>query len=121
MLVLAAGPTVEGWITYAHTRYDLKTAAGTTAVITTPLYPYLQTGQLVGLLNGYLGAAAYEQLTGTLGAGTIGINNASWGHILIIGLVIIGNIFFFIQQRQQKKQRSHNIEKCQSFPLAQGC
>ncbi|MXY26701.1 hypothetical protein F4Y59_00875 [Candidatus Poribacteria bacterium] len=106
MFTLAAGNTVENWITYAHTKYDLKIAAGTTAVIATQMYPYLQTGQLVGLLSGYLGAAEYERLSGTLGDGTTGINTATWVHILIIGLVVIGNIVFFIQQRQQKNNSS---------------
>ena len=102
MIVLASGETAETWITYAHTKYGLKIAAGTTAVITTQLYPFLQTGQLVGLLNGYLGAAEYEQLTGELAEGTIGINNATAVHLLIIVLVILGNIIYFIQHRRQK-------------------
>ena len=102
MMVLASGDTTETWITYAHTKYDLKIAAGTTAVITTQLYPFLQSGQLVGLLNGYLGAAEYEKLTGELAEGTIGINNATAVHLLIIGLVIMGNIIYFIQHRRQK-------------------
>lgn len=103
MIVLASGDTTETWIIYAHTKYGLKIAAGTTAVITTQLYPYLQTGQLVGLLNGYRGAAEYEILTGELAKGTIGINNATAVHLLIIGLVILGNIGYFIQHRRQKR------------------
>ena len=110
MMVLASGDTTETWITYAHTKYGLKIAAGTTAVITTQLYPYLQSGQLVGLLNGYLGAAEYEKLTGELAEGTIGINNATAVHLLIIGLVIMGNIIYFIQHRQQKQQLSDREE-----------
>ena len=102
MMVLASGDTTETWITYAHTKYGLKIAAGTTAVITTQLYPYLQTKQLVGLLNGYLGAAEYEKLTGELAEGTIGINNATAVHLLIIGLVIVGNIIYFIHHQRQK-------------------
>lgn len=103
VLDLSGSNTVEAWIIYVQTKYDVKIAAGTTAVITTLLYPYLQTGQLIGLINGYLGAAEYEQLTGEPGAGTIGINTATLAHLLIITLVIIGNIIYFIQQRRQKR------------------
>ena len=97
MLVLASGNTVEDWVTYAQTKYDLKIAAGTTGVITPQLYPYLQTGQLLGLLNGYVGAAEYETLIGEFAKGSIGVNISTWVHLLIIVLVIMGNIFFFIQ------------------------
>ncbi|MCY3721435.1 MAG: hypothetical protein OXG97_04370 [Candidatus Poribacteria bacterium] len=100
---IASSNTVEYWIIYAQTKYDVKIAAGTTAVITTQLYPYLQTGQLIGLLNGYLGAAEYETLTGELAKGTVGLNTATVVHLLIIVLVILGNIIFFIQHRRQKR------------------
>ena len=101
LLDLAAGSSTDAWIIYANTRYDLKIAAGVTAVIIAQMYPYLQTGQLVGLMPGYLGAAEYEKLLKDLGDGTVGLNTASFAHLLIIGLVILGNIAFFIQQRKE--------------------
>lgn len=104
MFVLASGNTVESWITYAGTQYDLKIASGTTAVITPQLYPFLQTGQLIGLLNGYLGAAEYETLTGELAGGMTGINIATFAHLLIIGLLILGGIAHFIQSKQQHEK-----------------
>ena len=102
LLDLAAGSSTETWIIYANTKYDLKIAAGVTAVIIAQMYPYLQTGQLVGLMPGYLGAAEYEKLLNAPGDGTIGLNTASFAHLLIIGLVILGNIAFFMQQRKEK-------------------
>ena len=100
LLVLASGDTVESWIIYAQTKSPLKIAARITAVINSQLYPYLQTGQLMGLLNGYLGAAEYEKLIGEFAEGSVGLNIATWVHTLIVGLVIIGNIVFFIQRRR---------------------
>ncbi len=106
LLVLASGDSTESWITYAGTNNNMKIAAGTTAVISTQLYPYLQSGQLVGLLNGYLGAAEYEQLTGEIGEGTVGINSVTWVYLFIVGLIIIGNIIHFIEYQRQKLQLS---------------
>ena len=102
LLDLAAGSTTEYWIVYANTRYNLKIAAGVTGVIIAQMYPFLQTGQLVGFMPGYLGAAEYEKLLNAPGDGTIGLNTASFVHLLIIGLVIIGNIAFFLHRQQEE-------------------
>lgn len=102
LLNLAAGSSVEVWITYGHTKFDLKIAAGVTGVIVSQMYPYLQTGQLVGLLSGFRGAGEYEKLINVPGDGTKGINTASLVHLLIIGLVVIGNIAFFVQRQREE-------------------
>ena len=102
LLDLASGSSTEAWIIYANTRYNLKIAAGVTAVIIAQMYPYLQTGQLIGLMPGYLGAAGYEKLLNAPGDGTIGLNTATYAHLLIIGLVILGNIAFFIHRRREE-------------------
>lgn len=101
LLDLAAGSSTDAWIIYANTRYDLKIAAGVTGVIIAQMYPYLQTGQLVGLMPGYLGATEYEKLLNVPGDGTIGLNTASFIHLLIIGIVILCNIAFFIHRRRE--------------------
>ena len=102
LLDLAAGSSTEAWIFYANTKYDLKIAAGVTGVIIAQMYPFLQTGQLVGLMPGYLGATEYEKLLNAPGDGTVGLNTASFVHLLIIGLVVIGNIAFFIHRRREE-------------------
>ena len=102
LLDLAAGSSTGAWIVYANTRYNLKVAAGVTGVIIAQMYPYLQTGQLVGLMPGYLGATEYEKLLQRTGAGTLGLNTASFIHLLIIGLVVLGNVAFFIHRRREE-------------------
>lgn len=102
LLDLAAGSSTESWIFYANTQYNLKIAAGVTGVIIAQMYPFLQTEQLIGLMPGYLGAAAYEKLLNSPGDGTVGINTASFAHLLIIVLVILGNIAFFIHRRREE-------------------
>jgi len=106
----ASGATPEYWITYAYTGYNQKIAAGVTAVSVSQLYPYVQTGQLVGLMPGMLGAAEYETLTNSIIPATMkklekgikGMSIQSIIHILIILLVIIGNIAYFVQRKERQ-------------------
>lgn len=99
---LSAGSLTEAWITYANVQFNLQIAAGVTGVIISQMYPYLQTGQLIGLIPGIAGAAEYERLIEAPAKGTLWINIESFVHLLIIGLVVIGNIAFFIQRRREE-------------------
>ena len=100
VLDLASGSSTEWWIVYTNTRYNQQIAAGVTGVIVSQMYPYLQTKQLIGLMPGLLGAAEYEKLIEKPGKGTEGMSIQSFAHLLVFGLVILGNIAFFIQRRQ---------------------
>lgn len=102
LIDLASGSTTELWIIYTNVRYDLQIAAGVTGVIISQMYPYLQTGQLVGLIPGILGAAQYERLIDVPAKGMLWINIESFVHLLIVLLVIIGNIIFFNQRRREE-------------------
>ena len=102
LIDLASSSTTESWIIYANVQYNLQVAAGVTGVIISQMYPYLQTGQLVGLISGILGAAEYEKLIDAPGKGLQWINIESFVHLLIVILVVIGNIIFF-QQRQREE------------------
>ena len=98
----ASGSTTEQWINYANTQYNLQIASGVTGVIIAQMYPFLQTGQLVGLIAGIAGAAEYERLIDAPAKGMQWINIESFVHLLIVGLVILGNIAFFIRNRQEE-------------------
>lgn len=50
------------WVTYARAKFGANVAAGITAVMVADNYPYLQTGQLIGMFRGLKGAAEYEKL-----------------------------------------------------------
>ncbi len=50
------------YVTYANGLFKKKIATGTTAVSAAEFYPYLQSGQMIGLLGGLKGAAEYEQM-----------------------------------------------------------
>ena len=102
VLDLASGSSTEWWVIYTNTRYNQQIAAGVTGVIVSQMYPYLQTKQLIGLMPGLLGAAEYEKLIEKPAKGTEGMSIQSFAHLLVVGLVILGNIAFFIQHRQSE-------------------
>lgn len=101
---LASSDTPAAWVLYAHQRYKARVAAGVTAVMAQDYYPYLQTGQLIGLLNGMKGAAEYEKLIKTPADASQAMGPQSCAHFLIILLVIFGNIVYAVSQRQARRQ-----------------
>ncbi|HUS79900.1 MAG TPA: hypothetical protein VM283_01450 [Armatimonadota bacterium] len=102
---LAAGDLPQAWIAFAHERYNQDIALGITAVMATGLYPYLQSGQIVGLINGLKGAAEYEELTHFEGKGETGMAAQSIAHLLIIVMVVLGNIAYFASGRGGRRRR----------------
>ncbi|MGQ9737655.1 MAG: hypothetical protein ACUVRT_07015 [Armatimonadota bacterium] len=67
-----------------------------TAVMAPETYPYMDSGQIVGIMEGMRGAAEYEKLVGTAGLATKGMGSISLAHVLIMLLIIIGNIGYIM-------------------------
>jgi hypothetical protein len=96
---LASGyPGVEEWIQYGEERYGFTLAAGVTAVMAPDFFPFLQSGQLAGLLGGLAGAAEYEHLIGRPGQAISGMRPQSVGHLIIIVFILFGNLAYFTQR-----------------------
>jgi hypothetical protein len=108
MVSLSAGvPGYETWIAYAQSRFGIKVGTGVTAVSAADAYPYLQSGQLTGLLGGMKGAAEYEFLIEKYGYSSAFkpasqlMDSQSLAHLVIMVLVIIGNISYFLLRRKR--------------------
>lgn len=71
---------------------NLKFGFCPTAVMAPETYPYMDSGQIVGIMEGMRGAAEYEKLVNTTGLATKGMGSISLAHVLIMFLIIIGNI-----------------------------
>ncbi len=106
-IVLAAADYPLDWIRYPQTRYGVKVGAGLTAVMAPKYYPFLQTGQVSGMMSGMKGAAEYEKLVfdhgyaKELGTAETGMNSQSMIHILIIVFIILSNIGYFFSRRKK--------------------
>ena len=96
---LSSSDTPFSWVLFAHEKYGARLAAGVTAVMATDVYPYLQTDQLCGLLNGMRGAAEYEALIRHPDKAMQGMTAQSLGHLAIVLLVILGNLAHFATRR----------------------
>jgi hypothetical protein len=104
VVVVAAGASIDIWIAYGRDRFGFALAAGVTAVMAPDLYPFLQSGQLIGLLGGLRGAAEYETRLGASGAGRAGMAAQSVAHVLIIVLIVGANVWAFALRRRRRKE-----------------
>jgi hypothetical protein len=69
LVVEFSGSAAGGaWIVYARSRFGVNVAVGVTAVMAADNYPFLQTGQLIGMLAGLKGAAEYEKMVDVFAA-----------------------------------------------------
>lgn len=125
---LSASASLGDWLMIVQpmTKPRLKIGYGCTGVMATEAYPFLDSGQLVGMMPGLKGAADYERLVDELemklnpglkaeeivfpSIPRIGLYRSarhlmfaqSAAHILIILLIVLGNIGMFLAKRQPK-------------------
>jgi hypothetical protein len=97
-------PGTKEWVQQVRSRFEIPMISGCTAVSAPEYYPYVQSGQLSGLLGGLAGAAEYEELTGRPGWGVTGMSAQSLGHVTIIVLILVGNAVYFWNRRPRRGQ-----------------
>ena len=88
----AGYPGTKEWVQQVNSRFHLPMVAGCTAVSTPEFYPYLQSGQLKGLLGGMAGAAEYEKLRNEKGTATRGMDAQSLAHVFVAFCIVAGNL-----------------------------
>jgi len=111
LVSISAGyPGTKEWIQYAVTPYPdkLKIVSGCTGVQAPQLFPYIPN-QLPGLLVAIKGAAEYEKLVNEKYSGPSPpakfleadrrMSPQLMGHLLMIGLIILGNVLYFLHRR----------------------
>lgn len=108
IVTLSTGdPGWRQWLLYAQSRYGARLGVGVTAVSAADVYPYVETGQVAGLLAGMKGASEYETLVQQKGYATgifrasQGMDAQSLGHLLIMIFIILGNVGYFYSRRKK--------------------
>jgi hypothetical protein len=100
---VADNSTADYWVSIVNAQYGVPIGCGGTAVMAPKFYAYVASGQFVGLLGGMRGAAEYEILIGEEADAVRGMQAQSIVHLLIIGLVILGNVGFFVTRSHRKR------------------
>lgn len=78
-------------------------AAGIVTVSVPNVIPYLNSGQLSGLLQGLRGAAEYEVLLKEPGDGAAMMDAQSMAHLVIILFILVGNAAYFLNKKSAAK------------------
>ncbi|HZM00060.1 MAG TPA: hypothetical protein VFD43_07385, partial [Planctomycetota bacterium] len=105
LVTMSAGyPGILEWIAQVGGRYDVPIVCGTTAVQTPDIFAFYPR-QVRGFLGAATGATQYLQLVAQVVPDegvreTMETNQGrmlvqSWAHVLIIGLIVLGNAIYF--------------------------
>jgi len=102
---LTGGNVADFWIQYGNAKYGVPLALGVTGVMASDYYPYLQSGQIFGLIPGVKGAAEYEQLVDRPGDAARGMPYQVMSHALILVFMVIANIGYIARQRSLRQAK----------------
>lgn len=103
LIDITGSATIDSWYEFlSPTKTKLGLAC--TAVMAPEQYPFLDSGQLHGLLTGMKGAAEYEQLIEAPGFGLGAMAGQSFAHLYIFVLILLGNLSLLIGFRQRRRR-----------------
>jgi len=113
---LSAGtPGSKEWVQYATDPKGIAMSTGCTSIQVTDIVPYVENGQIRGILAGMPGAAEYEELVKTeltsrglvikSGEATSMMSAQSMAHVVIVLLIIFGNISYYLTRNNKRKGR----------------
>jgi hypothetical protein len=94
------------WTTWVYGQIRTPIGVGVTGIIAPEIFPYLDSGQVSGLMAGMKGAAEYEDLLGERLQGFKAMKSQNMAHLLVILLIILGNIGFFAARKQTAGQQT---------------
>ena len=111
---LSAGfPGSKEWVQYATDPKGIPMSTGCTSIQVTDIVPYVENGQIRGILAGMPGAAEYEELVKTelerrglpvnLGKASGMMSAQSMAHVVIVILIIFGNITYYLTRNNKRK------------------
>ena len=115
---LSAGvPGNAEWVQFACDEHNVPLSSGCTSIMVTDAIPYVESGQIKGILAGMPGAAEYEQMVFKYlsneqnnkflnsdaiivpGKATSRMSAQSIAHILMVIFIVLGNISYYLIRR----------------------
>jgi hypothetical protein len=90
------------WIKQVQGPFGTKIVFHSGTMLVSQFTPYLQSGQIVGMLKGISGSAQYENMIKRPGAATASMEGQSMSHILVIVLVLLGNVAYIFGARPSR-------------------
>ncbi|MDW8122544.1 MAG: hypothetical protein RMK62_09565 [Armatimonadota bacterium] len=84
-------------------QFRVPIAQGCTGIIGPEQFPYLDSGQLSGLLTGLTGAAQYESLLKTEKRAYRRMIPQTFAHLTVIALIVAGNILLLMRMRRGRR------------------
>ena len=116
---LSAGvPGNAEWVQFACDEYKIPLSSGCTSIMVTDAIPYVESGQIRGILAGMPGAAEYEQMVFDYlnnnknnvlintdveiipGKATSRMSAQSIAHLLMVLFIVLGNISYYILRKR---------------------
>lgn len=101
---ISGGNITDAWISYGQGRFGFPLALGLTGVMTAQYYPFLGSGQVLGIMGGLLGAAQYEEMADNPGMAKDGMRVQLGAHMVIIFFILMGNLGLLMERRRRKKE-----------------
>ena len=113
---IAPADTLSTYVRFIYGIYRTPLGHACTGVMAPESFPYLDAGQIVGLLKGLAGAAEYEKLVGYEGDALKRMPAQSSAHMLMIALIILGNVLYFRARRRGPSTHSAGSGQAGSGP-----
>jgi hypothetical protein len=85
--------------------YKVPLIGGLISTISLQAEPYVQSGQLAGILSGLRGGAEYETVMKDPGIGVASMDAQSMGHVLIVLFIIFANVSYFVTRSREAAKR----------------
>lgn len=80
------------WLGFIRSVYGTPYAVGTSAISSSTAYPYLDSGQITGMIPGAAGAASYERLLKSPGSATRIAAVQSFAVLYVVAAIALGNL-----------------------------
>lgn len=110
VMAVSADDVSMDWINVAYGTFGATVAMGVVSHSYARVKPFLDAGQLYGLIAGMKGAAEYESLLlesriiEKPGDGTRGMDSQSGAHLLIIAFLILGNLGYAFSRGKRGRE-----------------